>query len=49
MANETKTLAEYVAAVRFEDLPDAVIQRTKDHAIFTIPAASAMHRKAATA
>ena len=30
MANETKTLAEYAAAVRFQDLPGAVIQRAKD-------------------
>ena len=30
MANETKTLAEYAANLRFADLPDAVVQRAKD-------------------
>jgi 2-methylcitrate dehydratase PrpD len=30
MANETRQLAEYAAAVRYRDLPDAVVQRAKD-------------------
>ena len=30
MANETKTLADYAANLRFSDLPDAVVQRAKD-------------------
>ena len=30
MANETKTLAEYAAGVRYADLPSAVVQRAKD-------------------
>ncbi len=30
MANETKTLAEYAATLRFSDLPPDVVQRTKD-------------------
>ena len=30
MAQETKKLAEYAAGLRFEDLPEPVIQRAKD-------------------
>jgi 2-methylcitrate dehydratase PrpD len=30
MANETKTLAEYAASLRYTDLPAAVVQRAKD-------------------
>lgn len=30
MANETKTLADYAASVRFRDLPEPVVQRAKD-------------------
>src|SRR5262245_6544188 len=36
MANETRQLAEYAAAVRFADLPAEVVQRTKDAIADTI-------------
>lgn len=38
MANETRQLAEYAAAVRYQDLPAAVVQRAKDALADTIAA-----------
>src|SRR5688572_3153542 len=36
MANETRTLAEYAAALNYDELPDAVIQRAKDSIADTV-------------
>src|SRR5262245_54947744 len=36
MANETRQLAEYAAAVRYADLPPEVVQRAKDSIADTI-------------
>ena len=36
MANETRTLAEYAAALNYDQLPDAVIQRAKDSIADTV-------------
>jgi 2-methylcitrate dehydratase PrpD len=38
MSNETKTLAEYAAGVRYADLPAAVVQRAKDCIADTVAA-----------
>jgi 2-methylcitrate dehydratase PrpD len=38
MANETKQLAAYAAALRYDDVPDAVIRRAKDCLIDTVAA-----------
>jgi len=39
MANETVRLAEYAAALRYEDLPQAIVQQAKDCIIDTVAAA----------
>ena len=39
MAEETVRLAEYAAALRYEDLPAAVVQQAKDCIIDTVAAA----------
>jgi 2-methylcitrate dehydratase PrpD len=38
MANETRQLAAYAAALRYQDLPDAVVRRAKDCLIDTVAA-----------
>ena len=38
MANETKRLAEYAAALRYDDLPEPVLRRAKDCLIDTVAA-----------
>lgn len=38
MANETEQLAKYASTVRFQDLPEPVIQRAKDCIADTVAA-----------
>src|SRR5271170_183410 len=47
MAHETRSLADYAAALRYDDLPEAVIRRAKDCLIDTVAAISYGHSQPA--